>query len=110
MCPRIRFTGRKIQYKHEFRAEFGDYVEAIDPSATSNQGDDRTEPCIALYPSSNVVRSWVLWSLRGKRSVRRTVLTKLHTPRHIIDKMNTFAGMACITRLDVINEKDDRNG
>ena len=36
ICPRVRFTGRKIDYRWEFLLGFGDYVEANDPSAWSN--------------------------------------------------------------------------
>ena len=49
VCPRTRFTGRKIDYKCEFMFGFGDYVESNDPKVRSNSMHERTEPCIALY-------------------------------------------------------------
>jgi hypothetical protein len=55
VCPRSKFTGRKIDYKREFMLGFGDYIEAYDPKARSNTMDARTEPCIALvYPAANI--------------------------------------------------------
>ena len=35
ICPRARFTGRKVDYKQEFALGFGDYMEAWDPAAES---------------------------------------------------------------------------
>jgi len=53
-CPRVRMTGRKVDFRREYALTFGDYVEARDPQVVSNSMDPRTEPCIALYPTLNV--------------------------------------------------------
>ena len=104
VCPRVRFTGRNVRYSDEYRAGFGDYVEAVDPTVVKNQGGDRCEPCIALYPSANVVGSWVLWNFRTNRPVRRTIFTKLYTPPRVIEIINNIAGINGITKADVITD------
>jgi hypothetical protein len=48
VCPRAKFTGKKIDYGKEFSLGFGDYVEAYDPKVRSDSMQERTEPCIAL--------------------------------------------------------------
>ena len=60
-CPRVKLTGRKIDYKKEFALTFGDYVETKnkDKNAISNSiTQRRSDPCIALYPTLNVQGSW----------------------------------------------------
>jgi len=48
-CPRVRLTGRKVDFKKEYSLTFGDYVEARNPQVVSNTMTPRTDPCIALY-------------------------------------------------------------
>ena len=100
----MRFAGRKVRHSDEYRTGFGDYVEAVDPTVVKNQGGDRCEPCIALYPSANVVESWVLWNFRTNKSVRRTIFTKLHTPPRVIEVINNIAGINGITKVDVMTD------
>jgi hypothetical protein len=70
--PRVRFTGRRPEYKSEFGLAFGDYVEAYNPRAEGRSNDvniARTEPCIALYPSANRNGSWIMWNINTKAYV-----------------------------------------
>ena len=72
-APRVMFTGQRVDYKKEFRAAFGDYVEAFRPRVQSNAVDQpRSEACIVLYPSANLNGSWILYSLVNHSRVRRT--------------------------------------
>jgi len=48
VCPRVLFTGIKVNYKKELELAFGDYVEVYD--GTDNTSKPRSIPCIALYP------------------------------------------------------------
>ena len=44
ICPRVRFTGKKIMFKREFQCGFGDYVEAYDPKVRSNTSQNVPNP------------------------------------------------------------------
>jgi hypothetical protein len=77
--PRVRLTGFRPDFKHEFGLAFGDYAEVFDPKAAERSNDvtvARTEPCIALYPSANQNGSWVFFNLSTKSYVRCTQWTK----------------------------------
>ena len=90
-CPRVRLTGRKVDFKKEYSLTFGDYVEARNPQVVSNTMTPRTDPCIALYPTLNVNRSWKLYNLRTKMVVSRSTYVKMkHTPDNIINVMNSM--------------------
>ena len=41
-APRVKFTGRKVNYKREFTLSFGDYVECYDPASRGNSMNERT--------------------------------------------------------------------
>jgi len=91
-CPRVRMTGRKIDFKREYALIFGDYVEARDPQVVSNSMEPRTEPCIALYPTLNVNGSWKMFNMVSKRLVSRSQFRKAtYTPEFIINSMNDMA-------------------
>ena len=105
--------GRTVRYSDEYCAGFGDYVKGVDPTVVKNQGGDKCE-CIALYPSANVVGSWVLWNFRTNRPVRKTIFNKLHIPPRVIEIINDIAGINGIIKADVITdditiENDDNN-
>ena len=93
VAPRVKFTGRRIDYLAEYKAGFGDYVEAYNPRVQSSTMQERTEPCIALYPAGNVTGSWILWSLRSQRYVRRGNFKTLPMPYTVIKIMNEAAGV-----------------
>jgi hypothetical protein len=91
VCPRTRMTGRKIDYKREFMLGFGDYCEAWDPKSKKNTLTARSESYIALYPSTNISGSWILYNIETERQVRRTNIKKLPVPDRIVAIMNQRA-------------------
>ncbi len=88
VCPRVLFTGMRINYKKELELAFGDYVEVYD--GTENTSKSRSIPCIALYPCCNATGSWEFMSLKMKTRVRRSQWNLMVTTQAIIDTMNTF--------------------
>jgi hypothetical protein len=102
VCPRVKLTGRKIDFAKEFAITFGDYVETRDPQAVSNRIEDaRTEPCVALFPTSNRNGSWKCFNLMTKVRVTRTVLKKMkYTPPIIIEVMRKYASAKPVTEKD----------
>ena len=46
--------GLQIDYLVEYKAGFGDYVEAYNPRMCSNTMQEHTELCIVLYLAGNV--------------------------------------------------------
>ncbi len=94
IAPRVAFTGRKIE-SSEFSISFGDYCECKDPQATSNSAvTDRTEPCIALYPTGNSNGSWYFFNLATQKRVRRTQWRLMVTNKIVIDFMNRLPSSA----------------
>jgi hypothetical protein len=89
VCPRVLFTGIKIDYKKELSISFGDYVEAY--KKTDNTSTACTSACIALFPSSNATGSWTLWKLDSNCNVLRTRFVKLITPEEVITKVTLIA-------------------
>jgi len=88
-APRVLFTGRRIDFKKEFKAGFGDYVEAYNPKVQSNAIDQpRTQACIALHPSANVVGSWILYNIATGKRVRRTNFRVMKMNDQVIASMN----------------------
>ena len=94
VCPRVKFTGRKIDYAKEYGLKFGDYVECYDPTAQARSNDvtkKRTNSCIALYPSGNLNGSWIFWNLNSMTYVRRSQWRKMEMTELIVDIMNKGA-------------------
>jgi hypothetical protein len=110
VCPRTKFTGKKIDYDREFSLGFGDYVEAYDHKVKSNSMMERTEPCIALYPAANVSGSWVMWNMRTDTYVRRTHWIKMRVTREVINAMNTLAGTTGVKPADAPPEPSSEDG
>jgi hypothetical protein len=91
VAPRVKFTGRRLDPK-EFKIGFGDYCECRDPKVTSNEAlQDRSEPCIALFPTANATGAWIFLNLKTNRTVRRTVYMKMVTTPLVIARMNELA-------------------
>lgn len=102
-------TGRKIGCRKEYLLGFGDYVEAYNPSLWSNDvTQKRTEPFIALYPSTNISGLWIHYNLEPERYVRRTYWHKLPMPQNMIDRMNVLAGDKLITAVDIIIDSKNK--
>jgi len=106
--PRVRMTGRKVDFKKEYALTFGEYVEARNPQAVSNSMAPRTDPCIALYPTLNVNGSWKLYNLRTKKIVSRSQYTKMkHTPDEIIKMMTLLGAKGILKPSDIIGDEPD---
>jgi len=106
-CPRVRMTGRKVDFKREYALTFRDYVEARNPQVVSNSMEPRTEPCIALYPTLNVNGSWKMYNMVKSRLVSRSQFIKVkHTPESIINSMNNMALNKGIVKASDIDGQD----
>lgn len=88
VCPKVLFTGIKVNFKKELELAFGDYCEVYD--GTDNTSASRSIPCIALYPNSNSTGSWTFMNLQTKQRVRRSHWKPMVTTELIIDVMNFF--------------------
>jgi len=88
VCPRVLFTGIKVNYKKELTLAFGDYCEVYD--GTDNTSASRSIPCIALYPNNNSTGSWNFMNLQTKQRVRRSQWKLMVTTELIIDVMIFF--------------------
>jgi hypothetical protein len=91
VSARVKFTGRKPVFKKELGIAYGDYCECNNPAVISRNSSPRTEPCVALYPTTNANGSWVFLNLNSKRRVRRTNWDKMVTSDLVINIMNEFS-------------------
>jgi hypothetical protein len=108
-CPRVRFTGYRPNFKSELGLAFGDYVEVYNPKTHERSNDvftERTEPCIALYPTANRNGSWVFYNLRTESYVRRSQWKKLPTPQLVIDIMNKLAGVTGVSVAEILGTQE----
>ena len=88
ICPKVLFTGIKVNYNKELSLEFGTYAEVYD--GTDNTAKSRSVPCIALYPSNNSTGSWEFLNLKTKSRIRRSHWVKMKTSELIVNIMNHF--------------------
>jgi hypothetical protein len=88
VCPKVLFTGLRVNYKKKLSLAFGDYVEVYD--GTDNTARSRSVPCIALYPCNNMTGSWAFLNLSMKQYIRRSQWQKMQTTDIIISQMNAF--------------------
>ncbi len=97
VCPRVKLTGKKVNYKREFTLSFGDYVECYDPSSRGNTTKERTNSCIALYPCGNITGSWHFLNLLTGRRVRRSRWVRMrHTPDVIKERLAGLTSTPCV--------------
>jgi hypothetical protein len=106
VSPRVKFTGRKPQFKRELGLGFGDYVECYDPTANNEVAKSRTSPCIALYPTGNANGSWWFYNLSSKRNERRSNWDKMVTSELVIGAMNAMADYECACGAAGVNFED----
>lgn len=99
VCPRVKFTGQKVNYKQELALAFGDYVEAKNPRARSNGLNDRTKSCIALYPLSNFSGSWMVCNNSTRKKVRRSNLKKCAVTDLVKNQMNMLTKGGRVARI-----------
>ncbi len=88
VCPKVLFTGLRVNYKKELSLAFGDNVEVYD--GTDNTARSRSVTCIALYPCNNMMGSWAYLNLSTKQYIRRSQWQKMQTTDIIISQMNAF--------------------
>ena len=102
VSPRVKLTGRKVNYTKEFALKFGDYVEARNPEVVSNSMQPRTQACIALYPTTSLNGAWKMLNLVSKMIVSRTTFHKVKdNPDYIIQVMNELAKSGTIRQEDI---------
>ena len=90
--PRVAFTGRKPNFIKELSIGFGDYCEVYQNNVKSNDAcQDRTVPCIALWPAGNATGSWWMLNTKTNKRMRSSNWTKLVTNDMIIRVMNNIA-------------------
>ena len=107
-CPRVRLTGRKVDFRKEYALTFGEYVEARNPKVVSNSMAPRTEPCLALYPTLNANGSWKLYNMKTKKLVNRSQFIKVKvTPDNIINAMNMMAQKGHVKAEDINQDGPD---
>jgi hypothetical protein len=68
VCPKVLFTGLRVNYKKELSLAFGYYVEVYD--GTDNTVCTCSVPCIALYPCNNMTGSWAFLNLSTEQYIR----------------------------------------
>ena len=88
VCPKVLFTGIKVNFKKELELAFGDYCEVYD--GTDNTSASQSVPCIALYPLGNSTGSWCFMNLKTKTRIRRSHWRAMTTTELIVDVLNFF--------------------
>jgi hypothetical protein len=102
VCPRVLFTGLRVDYRKELSLAFGNYCEVF--NGTDNTSRQRSVRCIALYPCCNTTGSWVFFSLNSQKHVRRTIWKKMVTTEDIIKQMNALVDGAVAENLETIQQ------
>ena len=82
-----RFYGIKLDYKKNFKAGFGDYVQAHN-NASDNTMKSRTTGGLTLYDSGNKQGSWYIYNLETGRIIKRNRFTILPMPDEVINYLN----------------------
>ncbi len=108
--PRVKFTGRKVNYKREFTLSFGDYVECYDPTSRGNSTKEWTNSCIALHPYGNISGCWYFSNLLIGRRVRRGRWKKMtHTPDVIKESLNRLTSKPSVVTTIEDTEKREKD-
>jgi hypothetical protein len=88
VCPKVLFTGLKINYKKELELGFGDYCEVC--NGMDNISKSHMILCIALCPSNNAMGLWEFLSLTANKRIRHMQWQKMVTSEVIINMMNSY--------------------
>jgi len=92
VCPVVKLTGRKLRFDKELGLKFGEYVEVYKAAVQSNDAlENRSEPCIALWPAGNRQQSWKLLSLNTGKRINRSNWKRMETTTAIVEQMNNRA-------------------
>ena len=87
--PFEQLHGRKLDYKRNFKASFGDYVQAH-RNTVDNSMNTRADGGIALYDSGNIEGSWYIYNLNTNKLLKRNKLEVIPMPQVVIDHMNSL--------------------
>ena len=81
-------------------------MEARNPDVTKNDDNHwRTDPCIALYQTTNASGSWKMLNMRTMSRVSRSQYVRMvHTPPLVVDAMNKLASKGSIDVSDIIDD------
>ena len=88
VCPKVLFTGIKMDFSKELTLEFGTYAEVYD--GTDNTSRSQSITCVALYPCSNSTGSWEFMNLKTKTRMRRSHWIKMKPSELIVEVMIKF--------------------
>ena len=99
VCPKVLFTGIKVNYSKELDLEFGAYAGVYDGADNTVRG--QTITCIALYPCNNATGSWEFLNLKTRMRVGRSQWTNMETSEFIIDRMNRYDDKNIIVPLEL---------
>ena len=91
LCPRERFTGKKLMYKRELEVGFGDYAEVWSKPKQSNSMEPRTISSIALCPVGNDEGSWYFYDLMECTVIQRSQWKVLPIPDIVVRILNELA-------------------
>ncbi len=75
VCPKVLFTGLRVNYKKELILAFGDYEEVYD--GMDNTACSHSVLCIALYPCNNMTGSWAFLNFSMKQYIPRSQWQKM---------------------------------
>lgn len=89
LCPRERFTGKKLVYKNDLELGFGDYVEVFYKSDNTMQ--KRTVSAISMCPVGNDEGSWYFYDLVECTVFQRSQWKSLPIPNTVIEMLNKLA-------------------
>ena len=90
MSPLTIMTGLPIPTYHDFKLEFGQYVQVHDHPVKSNTMTPRTTPAIALGPSSSQ-NGWFFMSLETGKRLMRYKWTVVPAPMSVINRVQVLA-------------------
>lgn len=88
VCPKVLFTGVKVNFKKELESAFGDYCEVY--NGTDNTSTSPSVPYIALYPLGNSTCLWCFMNLKTKTRNRRSHWKAMVATELIVDVLNFF--------------------
>ena len=91
MSPKEKLTGKKLDYKLDFKLQFGDYCQANEEDNLKNSMKSRTFPAICLGPVGNIQSSYYFLNLNSWQVVKRRQWIKLPIPNDVIDNINAKA-------------------
>jgi hypothetical protein len=94
LSPREAFLGRKLNYKVDLRAAFGDYIQAHVPNVTEQDVkslNPRTSGAIVVMMAGNLQGSVKAVDLSTMRLVTRDKFTPLPMPPSVIEYLNGLA-------------------